>query len=418
MQKGMEVIKLMQKFFHGLSVVLSLVCIGIFSICGIYYFKFPENYVLNTGFTEPLPVDNIASICYSFDSISASALTQSNENAQLVVFNSIPVKDVTVTISDRKYVMLCGIPFGIKIYTDGVLVIKTTDVQTETQMANPAQQADIRVGDIILSINNQKINNNEQLQKCIEVSEGKELEVQLKRNNIIMTTTLIAVQERTSSKYKAGIWIRDSTAGIGTLTYYDSETCTFGGLGHGICDTDTEQLMPLQDGEILKASINSVRKGSCGLPGSLCGCFIGNKKIGQLISNTDAGVYGIMEQAPINYELVPVANRYEIKTGKAQILTTIDGETPQYYDIEIESIDYSDKETKNMIIRVTDPKLIEKTGGIVQGMSGSPIIQNGQFVGAITHVFVNDPVRGYGIFAENMILKSNIIAQRDRLSAA
>lgn len=417
MQKEMEVIKLMQKFFHCLSIVLSLFCIGIFTVCGIYYFKFPENYVLNSTFSEQLSMDSIASIRYHFNSISVSASTESNENAQLVLFNTVPVKDVTVKISERKYVIPCGIPFGIKIYTEGVLVIKTTNVETKTKTVNPSQQADIRVGDIILSINNQKINNNEELQKCIEASKGKELKVQLKRNNIFITTTLTAVQEKESSKYKAGIWIRDSMAGIGTLTYYDPETHTFGGLGHGICDTDTEYLIPLQNGEILKANINSIRKSSCGIPGSFCGSFVGNKKIGQLISNTDAGVYGIMEQSPIDHELLPVANRYEIKAGKAQILTTVDGETPQYYDIEIESIDYNNG-TKNMVICITDQKLIEKTGGIVQGMSGSPIIQNGQLIGAVTHVFVNDPLRGYGIFAENMISNSNIIAQTCTLSAA
>lgn len=417
----MEVIKLMKKFFHCLSIILSLFCIGIFTVCGIYYFKFPENYILNTDFSEQFSMDNIASIRYYPNSVSVAVTTQSNEksqNAQLMVFNTVPVKDVTVTISERKYVVPCGIPFGIKIYTEGVLVIKTADVETKTEIVNPSEQADIRIGDIILSINNQKVNSNEDLQRCIETSTGEKLKVQLKRNNILINTTLTAVQEKASSKYKAGIWVRDSTAGIGTLTYYDPEIHTFGGLGHGICDTDTEQLMPLQDGEILKANINSIRKGSCGIPGSLCGCFVGNEKIGQLISNTNAGVYGTMEQSPIEHDIVPVANRYEIKAGKAQILTTIDGEIPQYYDIEIESVDYGANEMKNMVICITDQNLIEKTGGIVQGMSGSPIIQNGQLVGAVTHVFVNDPLRGYGIFAENMILNSNIIAQRETLSVA
>lgn len=413
----------MRKIFHRLSAALSLICAGIFTVCGFYYFKFPENYVLNANFSEPFSMDGIASLNYCSRSVSVSAAAQSSssassENARLMVFDTIPVKDVTVTISERKYVTPCGIPFGIKIYTEGVLVIKTTEIETGVTSINPSQEADIRVGDIIISINGEKIENNEQLQKHIETSEGEELKVQLKRDNIVMTTTLTAVQEKSSSKYKAGIWVRDSMAGIGTLTYYDSETHTFGGLGHGICDTDTGQLMPLQNGEILKASINSIRKGSCGIPGSLCGCFVGNKAIGKLASNTDAGVYGIMDQSPTSGSLMPVANRYEVKSGKAQILTTIDGGMPQYYDVEIECVDYGENETKNMIIRITDQSLIESTGGIVQGMSGSPIIQNGLLVGAVTHVFVNDPLRGYGIFAENMISNSNIIAQIGALSAA
>ena len=198
--------------------------------------------------------------------------------------------------------------------------------------------------------------------------------------------------------------MRDSTAGIGTITFYNPETGAFGGLGHGICDTDTTELMPLLNGEIVPVTISGVTKGQKGSPGELKGYFASNESVGTLSANVEEGVYGNLDTAPAGSTPLKAAMKQEVKAGAAQILTTIDGSGPQYYDIQVESIDYHENQSsKNMVIHVTDSALLEKTGGIVQGMSGSPIIQNGKIVGAVTHVFVNDPTRGYGIFAENML---------------
>lgn len=407
----------MRKAFHVLSIIMAGISTAIFTLCGVYYTNLPENYVLNSNFSNKLQVSSITSLKYTnklTQKASIQNIESKNYDAQLMLFDVIPIKNATVTVADRKYVIPCGIPFGIKIYTEGVLVIKTGNIDTSLGTVNPAEKANIQSGDIILLINGQKIKNNEDMQNIIKNSDGSSLDIQLKRNNLLISTTLTPVLPIGSQEYKAGIWVRDSTAGIGTLTYYDAETHTFGGLGHGICDNDTEQLMPLQSGEIVKATINSIRKSTSGVPGSLCGSFLGSQGIGNLKSNTEAGVYGTMEQSPSNLAPIPVANRYEIQTGSAKVLTTIDGEKPQYYDIEIESVNCNDKnETKNMIIRITDEKLIEKTGGIVQGMSGSPIIQNGMLIGAVTHVFINDTQRGYAIFAENMLVNNNIIVQTE-----
>ncbi len=199
------------------------------------------------------------------------------------------------------------------------------------------------------------------------------------------------------------MWIRDSSAGIGTLTLYQPTTDVVAGLGHAICDVDTGEILPISSGDLVWANITGVIKGQSGAPGELIGEFT-NKHIGKVMINCEAGIYGIADKAPINAKSYPVAMRQEVRDGKATILCTVNGTEPKEYEIMIEKVNLSDSgTTKNMVIRVTDPELLEVTGGIVQGMSGSPILQDGKLVGAITHVFVNQPTRGYGIFAENMM---------------
>ena len=206
------------------------------------------------------------------------------------------------------------------------------------------------------------------------------------------------------------MWVRDSTAGIGTLTFYDQKSQCFGGLGHGICDADTYELMPLRTGDILPVTISGVTKGMRGTPGELRGYFSDDEAIGSLGANTSCGVFGMLEQEPVG-TVTQIGLKQSVQTGEVQILTTIDNEGPKYYSAVLESINYhGDQEGKNFVLRITDSKLLEKTGGIVQGMSGSPIIQNGKLIGAVTHVFVNDPTRGYGIFAENMLNQSNTVS--------
>ncbi|WP_050697749.1 SpoIVB peptidase [Anaeromassilibacillus senegalensis] len=332
-----------------------------------------------------------------------------NYRAELMLFHSIPIKTVQVKVMEETNVVLCGRPFGIKMFTNGVMVVGVADIQGETATVNPAAVAGLKTGDIITEVNGHAVNRNEEVAKAVEESAGQPLQISFQREHESQTATLVPVRSKLDGSYKAGLWVRDSTAGIGTLTFYDPATNSFAGLGHGICDTDTTELMPLRNGEIVPVTINGVVKGKKGAPGELRGYFNTDVPMGTLYANSDQGVYGQLKDGSAQEQglvgdTVCVAMKQEVKTGPVQILATIDGGEAKYYNASIENINYHDTESsKNMILKITDPELLNETGGIVQGMSGSPIIQNGKLIGAVTHVFVNDPTRGYGIFAENML---------------
>ncbi len=316
----------------------------------------------------------------------------------------LPVKQVNVDVVEQTMVVPCGTPFGIKMFTQGVVVVGMSSVDAEGGSINPAKEAGIQEGDVLISIDGKKLNSNQDVSDIIEHCEGKTLDVELQRKNMTFHVDLTPVKSASEDCYKLGAWVRDSSAGIGTLTFYEPNTKVFGGLGHAICDVDTGEILPLSSGEIVSAVIGGVQPGKVGAPGELRGTFKSVSDMGILATNGETGVYGVLDSLPCQHEPVPVAMRQQVQSGPAQIMTTIEGEEPKTYDIEIEKINFDeDSPTRNMIVHITDPELLEKTGGIVQGMSGSPILQNGQLVGAVTHVFVNDPTRGYGIFAENML---------------
>lgn len=325
-------------------------------------------------------------------------------DADLLLFGIFPIKKVGITVVPEKTLIPCGRTFGIKFFTEGVMVVGMSDVKTDSGSENPAFAAGIRVRDIILSINEQTVNSNEDVANIVENCNGKALKFLCKRN---LSTFEVSVLPKNSSRdkaFKIGIWVRDSTAGIGTITYIDPKNGTFGGLGHGICDIDTGDLLPLSKASIYSSKINSVKKGLKGEPGELRGVFLEDTIIGKLTMNSDQGIFGSISLTDFGAEPLLLAYKQDIKEGGAKILCTIDGMTPEYYNISIIRVNRSSgNTTKNMVIRITDEKLLEKTGGIVQGMSGSPIIQDNKLVGAVTHVFVNDPTRGYGIFIENML---------------
>ena len=231
------------------------------------------------------------------------------------------------------------------------------------------------------------------------------------RDGKSFNTSITPVKDSSQGTYRLGIWVRDSCAGIGTITFIDPMTKCFAGLGHGIYDGESGSLMPLADGDIVPADIISVDKGAGGRPGSLSGCFITGEPLGVLSANTECGLYGSYNKAASG-EKTEIAFRQEVMRGSAVILSTVEGSTPKAYDIEIENISYdTGSPSKNMVIRITDKELIKKTGGIVKGMSGSPILQNGRLVGAVTHVFIDDPTHGYGVFAENMAEECNKTVQ-------
>lgn len=316
------------------------------------------------------------------------------------LFGLFPLKNVAVDVYDRVLVYPGGMPFGVKLHTQGVIVVGIAPGDSQS----PAYNAGIRVKDIITAISGKPVNSIDDVTKMVESSGGKPLDFTVTRGDSEYTFKVTPGWDKNENKYKAGIWIRDSTAGIGTITYILPQTLEFGGLGHGICDVDTGDLMPLLTGSVSDVTISGITRGRIGLPGELKGYF-GAEEMGSLLANTNVGVYGVLTTMPqcIATEPIPIALRHEVKEGDAVIYTTVDGNTIGEYSVKISNINRSDGETKSFIVTITDPRLLELTGGIVQGMSGSPILQNGRIVGAVTHVLINDPTKGYGIFIENML---------------
>ncbi|MEG1862843.1 MAG: SpoIVB peptidase [Oscillospiraceae bacterium] len=325
------------------------------------------------------------------------------------LFGIFPVKTVAVATTDRLYVSVSGEPFGIKMFCDGVMVVGFSDILTATGYQNPAKLVGLKMGDVILEINGHQTQTNEDVEGIIKKHGQNPVTVTYLRDEVRSTLTLVAVFDVNNNTYRTGMWVRDSSAGIGTMTFYDINRGLFAGLGHGIKDVDTQKEIRLLSGEIVPVKITGVLKSHDGTAGELKGTFMTTIASGKVLLNKDTGVYGDSYGCS-GSELMAVASPQEVQTGKAYILTTINGTKPQKYEIEIEKVSLtSQNQNKNMVIRITDPSLLALTGGIVQGMSGSPIIQNGKLVGAITHVFVNQVNRGYGIFAQNMITTMNSI---------
>ncbi|MDO4743738.1 MAG: SpoIVB peptidase [bacterium] len=369
----------------------------------------PESFQMTEGcelsIFDSLPVETILTDGDSVKVQSTSLSLGKEYKAKLKILGIIPVTDTTVKIVDKSYVQLLGQAFGIKIYADGVMVVGISDVETAQGLQNPSRTAGIQIGDIIISIDGLKVESNADVSEIIKSSEGNRLLFKIKRNGTIMEKTVQAVRAVDDSGFKIGLWVRDSSAGIGTLTFYNPSNGVICGLGHAICDADTGELIPLNHGEFVGAEVIGVIKGNSGTPGELKGRFTGTS-LGSIIHNSVTGVYAKYSSDISFYtgDYVPIANKQEITTGDALIYTTVDNQDPKFYKCKIDKIHFNDRGlTQNLIIEITDPDLIEKTGGIVQGMSGSPIVQNGKLVGAVTHVFVNNSKKGYAIFAENML---------------
>ncbi len=332
--------------------------------------------------------------------------TVDNYTVNISLLNIFPVKTSHVSVSQRHYVVPGGDIFGLKLYSNGVMIVGTNDVSTSAGSVNPAKNAGLEIGDIIVSVDGTTVNDSAKVSELFSKCSGKEISLSILRNSEFIDIKLTPVMSSDGS-YKVGIWIRDSAAGIGTITYYDTNSHIFGSLGHAVCDVDTGKIIPILNGEAVCAKITGCYKGKSGTAGELCGVFSGGT-IGSIMINSNNGVYGFADTDKLeNRNVVPVATPNEIKEGKAQIISTVDGGGSRYYDIEITKIFKDTNSVRNMSIKVTDPELIEKTGGIVQGMSGSPIIQNGMLIGAVTHVFINDSLQGYAIFAENMLSVSD-----------
>ena len=330
----------------------------------------------------------------------------SPSESEIKILGIIPVKSAKISQVNVKKVYVSGESFGIKLYTDGVIVVGTKDVDTAQGRSNPAKEAGLQKGDIIVSINNVKMTSSTQVEETFNDNNGKDYKIKVKRNGNYKTFTLTPVYSQSEGKYKVGVWVRDSTAGIGTVTFYNPENNSIAALGHPITDVDTNEIMPILNGEAVKATVTKLYKSVNGEAGSLS-CDFSNEVIGSLSVNSTCGVYGKYSSEIDENRLYQVAPSQEVERGKAQLLCTVDDSGPQLYNVEITRVSYRENnEEKNMIVKITDERLIEKTGGIVQGMSGSPIIQNGKLIGALTHVIVDNPEKGYAIFAEKMVQKS------------
>lgn len=302
------------------------------------------------------------------------------------------------SLSEARELVPVGRTVGIKLFARGVLVVDLADGAT------PAKQCGLARGDVILKCNGTAVTSSEQFQSLLQTGGGK-AEMQVRRGSA-QRTLEASPKKNESGVYALGAWIRDSMAGIGTMTFYDPVSGAFGALGHGITDVDTALLMPFSSGSILPSSVKAVKRGAVGAAGELRGDFDLTRELGDLSANTDCGIFGTLEAEDFSGTLgkaLPLAEEDEVKNGKAVILSNVAGDEVGTYEVKITKLDPPVGDRRDLLVTVTDPELLEATGGIVQGMSGSPIVQDGRLVGAVTHVLLSDPTRGYGILIRNML---------------
>ena len=402
----------MRKTLLKMTIVIILIISYIY-VCSII--SIPQDIVIFEG--DKLNLKIATGLSLSSEN-EETLLTASNVNKQKIsktgvdnldlnLFGNIKVKNVNVSVIPKTTVIPVGTAIGMKLYTKGVLVVGMSQIDTENnEKKKPYENSGIEQGDTILEVNNNQIENTEDLIKEVNNSQGNAITIKYLRENKTMETSITPVKSK--EEYKIGLWVRDAAAGVGTLTFYEPSTNSFMALGHGISDIDTEKIVDIASGELITANIISIIKGKKGSPGEVRGTIESGNSIGKIYKNTNFGVYGtVTNKSSIlsnSSEELEVASRDEIKEGKAQIICQLDNSGRKIYDIEIERIYITNnQDNKSMLIKITDEKLIEKTGGIIQGMSGAPIIQNGKFIGAITHVLVNDSKMGYVVFGDLMI---------------
>ena len=384
---------------------------GIFALCLIIIYSFIVfgNIVLPDKIeaysTKKIEYKSVYSVennsLYQVDYQNNSKVSPVENDIKLL--GIIPVKTTSIIQSKPKKVSVSGESFGIKLYTDGVIIVGIRDVETDKGKCNPAKEAGLEKGDIIIEINGKKVYSADSVTDILNDNNGKHYKITVKRNGNYKEFLLKPAYSSSQGCYKVGLWVRDSTAGVGTITYYDKSNNTVSALGHPITDVDTNEIMPILDGEAVRATVTKIYKSKAGEAGSLC-CEFTNDIIGTLKKNCQSGIYGKYTCTLKNTYEYEVASPNEIVRGPVQILCTIDSGKAKFYNAQISRISYREnKKGKNMVVKITDERLLEKTGGIVQGMSGSPIIQNGKLVGALTHVIVDSPEKGYAIFAQDMV---------------
>ncbi|MEF9959689.1 MAG: SpoIVB peptidase [Niameybacter sp.] len=382
-----------KKLLCGLSLLICLLIGSPF----IFSYVFPNHIQLAQGSSYEKVVD--WPLC---------AKKAMDDNLQISLLGYIPLKTVNVDVVKPKAVVPCGQLIGVKVESEGICVLGTSPFTSEEIEVSPCKNKLFK-GDMILKVEKVEIESKEHLKELVEASNGEALMVEVKRKDEILEVSIRPAYCESESVYKLGLWVKDSAQGIGTLTYYDPESKVFGALGHGINDTDLKKLLPVKTGEVTKTAITAIHKGEKGEPGELKGIIEYTPKniLGSIANNTALGIFGSLNRRGENLfknSAMPIAYQNEIVEGEACILSNILGNEVRSYEVMIKKVSrYTTEPAKGMVIQITDPTLLEMTNGIIQGMSGSPILQNGKIVGAVTHVFIQDPTKGYGIFIENMI---------------
>lgn len=401
----------------GKIIIIFILIIILIYVCNVTLlpdsFILMQGEVLNLktalGFTVQSVSENVSTIQTSNNLNKNKVNDTGTLDVSLNLFGKIPVKDMTVNVIPKTTVIPIGKAIGMKLYTDGVLVVGMSEINGK----KPYENSGIQEGDRIVEINHEKIDSTNDLIETVNQCDGTVLEVTYKRDEETMTASIQPVKIN-EDEYKLGLWVRDAAAGVGTMTFYEPSSGMFAALGHGITDIDTSELISIASGELVTTQILSIVKGEKGVPGEVRGTIEKSTLLGTISKNTNYGVYGKVTN-PIRLSInqsseMEVALRNEIKTGKAQILCQLDNGKVEGYDIEIQKLFLNNNENnKSMLIKVTDERLLDKTGGIIQGMSGAPIIQNGKFIGAVTHVLINDPTVGYGVFADIMIKQLKMV---------
>lgn len=404
----------LKKFF-----VISILLIIYIYFCNITLL--PSNIIIFEG--EELNLKTLAGINVkrannsNVEIIQASSTLEESDNVyetagtfelNLNLFGTIPVKEINVNVIPKTKVIPLGNLIGLKLYTSGVLVVGMSEIEGDNnQKYKPYLNSGIEEGDMIVEMNNKKIENTDELVDVVSKSNGQEIQIKYVRNEEVITTSIAPIKNE-ANEYKLGLWVRDAAAGVGTLTFYEPTTGSFAALGHGIVDVDTGGILNIANGELVTSKLISIQKGEKNNPGEIKGSIDSGVTIGKIEKNTNFGVFGFVSNRG-NLDLkkskeYDVALRSEIKTGEAEIICELEEGKKETYKIEIEKIYTSNNyDNKSMLIKITDERLLEKTGGIIQGMSGAPIIQNGKFIGAITNVLVSDPTTGYAIFGDLMI---------------
>ncbi len=405
------------KIAKGVLFFVMILYFVFLTVFGIGDFLYPDTDHLFVG-EEPESV-----FCFSFEKEeveipASSLLAQRTDHGRIMAFGFLPVKNVTLHYYSNTEVAIGGELFGVRLETKGLLVTSVGEVETENGSASPGKEAGIKKGDVILSANGMELENAVLFSKILAKSGGNPIEIKIEREGEEKTLSLTPLAAADKSGYKAGLWVRDGAAGLGTVTFRDPANGNFAGLGHPICDTETGVPFPFLKGTVCRAEVEKVAKGENGKPGEIRG-KLQKESIGTLFANTDCGIFGKIEfSSPSREKTYPLSFKDSVAPGKATIFCTLDENGKQEYEIEIEEIIGKDRKNKNFIVHITDPELIEKTGGIVQGMSGSPIVQNGKLIGAVTHVLISDPTRGYGIFIENMLETAQRVTEEQKLKEA
>jgi len=388
----------MKKIKFFVLIILLAICLAyITNISAI-----PESIILFEG--ENLNLSTIAGITVKKKDELPIATTVSTaqveyartENYEISLLDKFTIKNVEASVIPKTKVVPVGTTVGLKLHTNGVLVVGMSEVKNINDVkSKPYAGTKIKEGDMIIEVNGVSITCTNDLIQTVNASEGKNINIKYIRDEEIFTEQIVPAQT-SSTEYKLGLWVRDTAAGIGTISFYDPETKSFAALGHGILDIDTEELISIANGEITTANIISITKGERGLPGEIRGSLIGQSSIGSISKNTKLGIYGTINNSTVlnvgSEQAIDIALREEIKEGPATLICSLENNEKAEYKIEIERIYINNNsDNKSMVVRITDKDLLDKTGGIIQGMSGSPIVQNGKLIGALTHVLVSEP---------------------------